>query len=197
VTTVCRLLLVTGSFVGFNGNGKKHWGRGYHPDTWLRRCGFAVPQDGNGFRRRVRAFLGELSGLNALLGIIPVGMVEGVQLDLEELRVLAGSRRPHDQRRLRKLCLRFYAPEDYLARWRRLAAGTAAAPASDGPSAVAEGQADLRADLRKAGMTQQDLATHLNCDRSFVSRMLSGVKPWPEKLLERARRFLAGRSADR
>jgi hypothetical protein len=185
----CRLLAPSVGFVGLNGNGK-YWGRGYRLATWMRRSGFPVPEDEGGFRAGVRAFLREVAGLAALLGIVPVGVRGHEVFDLEQLMELARLSQPRPLQKLRSLCLRLYVREDYLARWRRLATEAVAGHAAPEPG-PGEGLVELRVAMRRAGVSQGELATHLGRSRSFVTKLLNGRKPWPKGLLARARAFLA------
>jgi len=188
---VCRLLTPSVGYVGFNANGK-NWGRGYRIATWMRRSGFAVPDDERGFRARVRAFLREVAALAALLGIVPVGAWGDEALDLEQLMELARLGQPRPLHQLRSLCLRFYLREDYPARWRQLADAAVACHAAASEPDTEGGPLGLRVAMRRAGVSQGELASHLNRSRSFVTKLLSG-KPWPEGLLAKARAFLASR----
>jgi hypothetical protein len=140
----------------------------------------------------VRAFLQEVAGLAALLGIVPVGAWGDEALDLEQLMELARLGQPRPLHQLRSLCLRLYVPEDYLARWRRLAAEAVAGHATPSEPGLEEGPLELRVALRRAGVRQGELAAHLGRSRSFVTKLLNG-KPWPEGLLAKARAFLAAR----
>jgi hypothetical protein len=191
---VCRLLAPSVGFVGLNGNGR-NWGRGYRLATWMRRARFTVPDGERGLRAQVRAFLKELAGLAGLLGIVPVGVLGDEVFDLEQLRELArlGHQRP--LHKLRSLCLRFYLPDDYLARWRQLAGEAVAGHAPPEP-VLEQGLVDLRVAMRQAGVKQGELASHLNRSRTFVNKLLNG-KPWPEELLARTRAFLASRVHER
>jgi hypothetical protein len=187
---VCRLLAPPVGFVGFNGNGR-NWGRGYRLATWMRRAGFPVPDGEREFRARVGAFLKEVAGLAGLLGIVPVGVRGHEVFDLEELREMARLAQQRPLHTLRSPCLRLYVREDYLARWRQLAAEAVTGHASPEPD-PGQGLVDLRVALRRAGVKQGELAAHLNRSRSFVNKLLNG-KPWPEELLARTRAFLASR----
>jgi transcriptional regulator with XRE-family HTH domain len=51
---------------------------------------------------------------------------------------------------------------------------------------------DLRVRLRRAGLSQQDLAQHLGVSAAFLSAALSDKKPWPPGMRERAEAFVAG-----
>jgi hypothetical protein len=204
---VCGLLAGLPRCVGLNGNGTKHWGRGYRPATWMRRAGHVVPDDTGAFRTGVRAFLDDVAGLAGTLGVVAVGLWREEVFGLDQLREMARSGGRHELRKLRDLCLRFYLPEDYLARWRQLIAGKVAAgdgsgPAEDAPGAAGElpsGPAserevlDLRVALSRLGLSQAELAAHLGRKPSFVSRLLAGEKKWPAGLLEKAQELVASR----
>jgi hypothetical protein len=187
---VCRLLAPSVGFIALAGNGK-YWARGYRVATWMRRSGLPVPEDEGGFRAGVRAFLQAVAGLAALLGIVPVGVLGYKVFDLDQLMELARISQPRPLRTLRSLCLRFYLPEDYLARWRQLAAAAVVGHAAPEPGPE-EGLLELRVAMRRAGVSQGELAAHLGRSRSFVTKLLNG-KPWPEGLLARAWAFLASR----
>jgi hypothetical protein len=188
----CRLLAPSVGFIAFAGNGK-NWGRGYRLATWLRRAGFAVPvpEDEAGFCAQVRAFLKAVAALAGPLGIVPVGVRGHEVFDLEQLRELARLGQPRPLHTLHSLCLRFYLPEDYLARW-RLAAGAVAGHAAPEPG-PGEGLVELRVALRRAGVSQGELAACLGRGRTYLNKLLNGGKPWPNELLTKARAFLASR----
>jgi hypothetical protein len=160
--------------------------------TWLRRSGFPVPDDERGLRAQVRAFLNEVARLAGTLGIVPVGALRYKVFDLEQLRELARLGQPRPLQKLRALCLRFYLPEDYLVRWRQLAAAAVAGHAAPSEPDTEGGLVELRVAMRRAGVKQRELAAHLGRSRSFVTKLLNG-KPWPEGLLARTRAFLASR----
>jgi hypothetical protein len=63
---------------------------------------------------------------------------------------------------------------------------------SDAEDLLAEGGVDLAVRLRRAGLSQQNLASHLGVSAAFLSAVLSGKKPWPPGMRERAEAFVAG-----
>jgi hypothetical protein len=93
------------------------------------------------------------------------------------------------------------APEDYLDRGRAVLeerGGFSTIPGADAspvpPDAdvlLGDATVDLRVRLRRAGLSQQDLARHLRVSAAFLSAVLSGKKPWPPGMRERAEEFLA------
>jgi hypothetical protein len=188
---VCRLLAPSVGFIAFAANGT-NWGRGYRLATWMRRSGLPVPEDKGGFRAGVRAFLQKVAGLAGLLGIVPVGVRGHEVFDLEQLRELVRLGQPRPLHTLRSLCLRLYVREDYLARWRQLAAAAVAGDAPGPEPGPEEGVVELRVAMRRAGVSQGELAAHLSRSRTYLNKLLNG-KPWPEGLLAQARAFLAAR----
>jgi hypothetical protein len=188
---VCRLLAPSVGYVAACGNGR-NWGRGYRIATWMRRSGLPVPEDGGGFRAGVRAFLKELAGLAGLLGIVPVGVRGHEVFDLAQLRELARLGQPRPLHRLRSLCLRLYVRKDYLVQWRQLAAEAVAGHAPGSELGPEEGVVDMRVAMRRANVSQGELAAHLNRGRTYLNKLLNG-KPWPEGLLAQAQAFLAAR----
>jgi hypothetical protein len=210
---VCPLLRPDGRYVAFNGNGLRR-GLGYlvvgrKRQGWLARCGYVGGTEINttwagkhGVGRTTRQFLGELDELAGLLGLTVVGLAPttGAWLTLAQARELAAL--PNGLKALSQIHLRVYGPEDYLDRWRCLFAergGFSAIPGADGPAVLADADAlpadggvGLKVRLRRAGLSQDDLARHLGVTKSFVSMLLTGKKAWPAGMRERAEAFVSG-----
>jgi len=100
-----------------------------------------------------------------------------------------------DGRKLAALSLRFYLPADYLAAWRGEAAAIIGADATAGDES--EAAVNVRSAAVQAGVTHHELADHLERSRSFITKLMNGVKPWPKQLLAKARDFLAARTTSR
>ncbi|HKB39481.1 MAG TPA: helix-turn-helix transcriptional regulator, partial [Gemmataceae bacterium] len=188
----CPLLASLPRAIGFNGNGRKHWGRGYRARTWVSRAGYALPDGEQDFRNTLRSFLSDLAGMVGLLGIVPVGMFRREVFGLEQLQEMARSGQEHELRKLRDLCLRFYAGADYLTDWRQMFAEALAGPDRAAGPPPDEQVLDLRVAMRRLGITQTDLAAHLKRNRTFVNKLLRG-KSWPKGLLEEATCFVRSR----
>ena len=62
----------------------------------------------------------------------------------------------------------------------------------DAEDLLADAGVDLRVRLRRAGLSQQDLARHLGVSAAFLSAALGGKKPWPPGMRVRAEAFVAG-----
>jgi hypothetical protein len=189
---VCRLLSPALDYVGCNGNGTQHWGRGYRPATWMGRAGYPVPADERDFRAGLRAFLDDVDGLVQTLGVVAVGVSRGGTYDLDRLREMARSDHVHELRRLQSLCLRFYLPADYLETWRQqVARAVAGREGAQQPSPDRQ-LLELRLAVRRLDITQGQLAEHLGCDRTAVNKLLRG-KRCSERLLQAAWAFVRSR----
>jgi hypothetical protein len=108
---------------------------------------------------------------------------------LEDL--IALTRAPAGRAWLLACRLRAYAPEDYLARWRRYFADRlglscvpgdgdegAPRPAAGAGGPAVESAADLGLWMRRAGLTDRQLADRLGRSRSLVSAYRSGRRRW-------------------
>lgn len=164
-------------YVGFNGNKKLH-GRGYRLMTeggWLAKAGYAKAES--------ERFLDDLTPLKTELGVVAVGLspTKGEWIALERMRDLA--RTPPGQRLLDQLHVRVYASADYLERW---GAFFGVREAATVPGRHGERLLTLQRRMDQAGLTQRLLASRLDLDTSFLSKLLRGRKPWPDGLLEKA-----------
>jgi plasmid maintenance system antidote protein VapI len=191
-TVVCRLLSPANQYMGCNGNGKQHWGRGYRPGTWMARAGYPVPADEPGFRAGLRAFLDDLGGLVKTLGVVAVGVTRGETFDLDKLREMARSGQVHELRTLQSVCLRFYLPAEYLTNWRQQVARAVAGPEVALAPSPDRQLPELRAAVRRLGITQQELADHLGRHRTAVNKLLRGQR-CSERLLRAAWAFVRSR----
>jgi hypothetical protein len=156
----------------------------------------------DGLGRVARQFLGELDEVAQLLGLTVVGLARttGAWLTLAQVQEVAGL--SGGWKALNQIHLRVYGPEDYLERCRGVLSergGFSAIPGADGSPILPDSDlppgdvaADLRVRLRRAGLSQDDLARHLGKSKSFISQVLNGKKPWPPGLRERAEAFVAG-----
>ena len=176
---------------------------------WLAKCGCVTAVEGqpewtgqDGISGVTRAFLSDLAEIARLLGLTVVGLTRttGEWLDLN--RMMGIAELPNALNSLREIHLRVYGPEDYLDRCRRLLAergqfltipgGGVNETVPDTAPLLGDANLDLKVRLRRAGLTQQDLASHLGVSAAFVSKVLNGKRPWPEGLRERAEAFVAG-----
>jgi hypothetical protein len=206
--TLCPYLDADGTYVAFNGNGRRR-GLGYRivgesGRGWLNKCGYAVPlDDSDGVATVVRGFLRELATMADLLGLTVAAIhpQTGQWYDLEYLTHTARGRRGWEE--LDPLHLRIYAAEDYLDRCRgyfeRRGSLWGLAQAASGSlravqiMAVASTQLSLSVRMQRVGISQGELAGHVGRSRSFVSRLLNGRKPWPVGLREQADAYVSGR----
>src|SRR5262249_19826108 len=141
--------------------------------------------------KAVRRFLTALQGLAAPFGLVVAAWHPGQRQwhCLEDLLVMA--RGPAGRAWLGRCQLRVFAPEDYLARWRRCFAdrlglscipgegdegGPRPAAGSGGPAV--ESAADLDLWMRRTRVTDRQLAARLGKSRSLVSGYRSGRRPW-------------------
>jgi hypothetical protein len=208
----CPLLRADRRYVAFNGNGHRR-GLGYRVvgskvGGWLARCGYVkeIRPDAkwpgrDGVGRITREFLRELGEVAWLLGLTVAGLARtGAWLSLAQVQEVAGL--SGRLKTLNQIHLRVYGPEDYLD-WCRAVleerGGFSTIPGGDGspipPDAedlLADAGIDLRVRLRRAGLSQQDLARHLGVSAAFLSAALSGKKPWPPGMRERAEAVVAG-----
>ena len=95
---VCNLLDVSGTYVAFNGNGKRR-GLGYRivgveGKGWLAKCGYQVPGDAHDQLVAVRRFLGELEVVADILGLTIVAFhrPKARWIDFASLIALASQR---------------------------------------------------------------------------------------------------------
>jgi len=178
----CDLLEPGAQRVGFNGNGKrKRLGYGLStPGGWLAKAGHA--------RTDTQGFLDDLKVLVDRLGLIPVGIHVPTDecFGLSRLRALAGA--AGGRATLDETHLRIYAAADYVTRWNEHFGWD---------TVITEDQADhvnqtavLVAAMDRKGISQRALATGVEADPSFVSKLLSGKKVWPDQLLSRAQEWV-------
>jgi hypothetical protein len=212
IDIACPLLRADRRYVAFSGNGHRR-GLGYRVvgskgGGWLARCGYVSAVEAgakwagrDGVGRITREFLRELGEVARLLGLTVIGLARtGAWLTLDQVREVAGL--PNGLNALNQIHLRVYGPEDYLDRGRAVLqepGGFSTIPGADGspvpPYAdvlLAEATVDLRVRLRRAGLSQQNLARHLRVSAAFLSAVLNGKKPWPPGMRERAEAFVAG-----
>lgn len=184
----CRLLSPRMRYVALAGNGRAGaWGHGYRLEMWLSRANYLridKAQDPKAFLTALRSFFADLAGMIAVLDIMPVGILNNEFFDFEQVRALARSRSPdeHELRKLREMCLRFYLPADFASRWRKLVASKIAGPASTMPPTSEHALLDLRVEMQRHGITQQELAGHLGCHRTRLSRMLRSGRMTADQL---------------
>lgn len=210
---VCPLLQQEGRYVEFNGNGRRA-GLGYRimgsrRRGWLAKCGYGPSVDRKdasltkGNRSFVLTFLNDLANVANILGLVVAGIHPrtGMWLSLEAMRKIAQVR--HGDRELDAVHLRVYGQEDYLDRcrdWLIKRGSFALIPGrqledpegeEDRPEGGESGF-NLRLQMRQAGLTQRGLAQHLGVSEPFVSKVMNEERPWPERMRERAERFVAG-----
>lgn len=174
--------LASGSFLGFNGNGKRS-GCGYRlcsTGGWLAKAGYD--------REELDLFLNDLEFLTCHLNLTVVGLLPGTDpvqwLTLEELRRMADTRAATHL--IQRVHVRVYAAADCLNHWQSLFGWPY-------PNLLLP-EVDLNADLanivRSTGVAQNALARALEVDPSLLSKILRGQRRCSRGLLERAQRFL-------
>ena len=161
---------------GSNGNGWRQ-GQGYRLRTdggWLAKAGYP--------HTALAEFLGDLAALAARLGITVVGFEprEYRFLSLEAMQGLAGV--PAGRHVLDASMVRIYTSADYVDRWNQFFGWKLPAPGPNKTDRVA----NLHVAIKKAGVSQRDLATRMKMDPSSFSKMLRGKKPWPVARLDKA-----------
>jgi hypothetical protein len=177
----CPLLSPDGRYLGFNGN-KKRKGCGYYllsPRGWLHRAGYS-PES-------IEAFLDDLVGLSAPLGLIPVGIdVRNREIyDLNRMQALADS--GSGRGTLKDVILRIYTAPDYLERWNGFFGWNSIQASEREPA----GQIQLLELLAARDVSQRALANGIGVDPSFLNKLLNGKKSWPAPLLQRAVEWLS------
>lgn len=181
----CDFLDPQGQYVGFNGNGRRK-GLGYlitSPKGWMARAGYRVEE--------VKLFLAELEDLCRPLGLIPVGIrpKSNKCLDLDGLRVMA--RTSVGLCRLDKMHLRFYTSSDYVSRWDHFFGWDSPIPQH---AEAEEDSSALALAMERKKISRRALAEGIGVDPSFVAKLVSKKKPWPTKLLRRARTWVDSRA---
>jgi hypothetical protein len=186
----CPFLSATREYIAFNGNGRR-WGQGYRLTTWASRAGYhaSAPISDRSELEAIRAFLVDLVQLAKQFDLVVAGLRSRQWYSLLELREMAKT--AHHLPQLRLMGLRIYAAADcYMAWRRRLAATMPPATTSVSESAGADQVLALKTDLKQAGIRQQELATYLGKGRSYITKLLAGVKPFPEALRKQVRAFI-------
>jgi hypothetical protein len=199
-------LLPAVPYVAFNGNGrgrKRHLhGRGYKLFTWMKRAGYQLIEGDEGKRlwREARHFLKDLAVLAESFGLIVAAWHprDHTWRRLEDLSEM--TKTEQGRKWLSKALLRIYAPEDYLARWRRFFAskmGFSFIPERNREESVPDdpisSPQQLSLYLSRTGVTQSKLAEELGVSKSLVSHYLSGRRNWTTGWQEKLASWLAGR----
>ena len=199
----CSVLNASESYVAFNGNGRRR-GQGYRivgykGTGWLSKCGYEVSSNDKALRETVRRFLADLGVIASILGLTVVGFRRKGHnwIDTEMLQMIAKQRNCIAE--LERYQLRIYGPPDYHDRLRRYLEqeGRMRIPklthqATD-PTEESEADATttIRVRMNHLGMTQRKLAEHLGCTQQFVTQVLGKDRPWPDEMLDRAKRYVA------
>lgn len=132
-----------------------------------------------------------MAALPAAFGLVVAGFDKwsGRWYNLAELQELASNGQQWDV--LNDLVMRLYGPQDYLARWRGHFIEEAG---FEMPPQLRLVAAPLsRAELRRARLSQGQLAQELGVSAPFVSQILNNKRPWPQGLQERALAIVAAR----
>ena len=197
----CPFLRPNARYVSFSGNGARP-GTGYRligakGTGWLHKCGYWAPARERDQTVVVRDFLTDLRRVAEILGLTVVALHPrtGHWLGVRELIEFA--QRRCGIKYLDPFHLRIYGPEDYLLHWRtyfeqqgrfRITTGADAAERSGPPESLL-----LANRLRRLGLRHEDLARALGKNRAYVTKMINGVKPWPQTLLARTEAFIVER----
>ncbi len=182
---VCPRRDPTGRFVTFGGNRKRR-GCGYLLTSefgWLRRAGYEHDE--------AREFLGDALALADRLGLIVVGLRQfhgRVRwLTLAELKAIV--RQHNGYRRLEKVHVRFYVPEDYEQTWSSAFGWDTRPETRDIPAG--HSVAELAAVLQRSNTTQKSLAAGIDMDASQLGKIMSGKRRCPSGFLDRAFRWIS------
>jgi hypothetical protein len=175
---VCPFLDKEQRYVGFNGNFRRHHGRGYVPREWLERMGYENTWPNFG------GILADLAVLAEKFDLVVMGRHHASSrwYSLQEMQELLETGYGHMQ--LRATMLRIYAPEDFLSLWRYRFAqwlGFSWIPGAECPFPTEPPQpglitnsAELRAWMKEHGVTQVELAKRAKVRRQTISENLHG-----------------------
>lgn len=201
--TVSPLLDKDRRYVGFNGNGRKTYrGRGYRLATWMKRAGYAVPEDALDWHE-VRRFLRDLRSLGKPFGLTPVAVRDGSQQAESIERLQAMARTPAGRSWLKKCRLMLYGPEDYLSVWRQHFAEKLGVSFIPGGTSVVQTDTKVETDskitsaleldawMQANGLTDRALAGLLGVSPALVSYQHSGKRPWSASFQQRLAKYLA------
>ncbi|WP_230775852.1 helix-turn-helix domain-containing protein [Roseiconus lacunae] len=204
-------------YVQFNGNVKGSHGSGYHiagnpsPSKqgnggWLARVGYGIGDDRSdrALRPLVKKFIADVRDIRSDFELVAVGLAENnTWFSVDEMYRLAHNGSDEEFRLLRRLVLRFYTPDDFLVRWRRIFceklgfayigggewnqpahATNQVAELNDSTSMIAER-------LKQLGITRKQLASAIGWHPSRVSRQLTGKSKPSKEFIRLAKDFLA------
>jgi hypothetical protein len=161
---------------------------------WLAKCGYDTSAEGSKLRSEVLNFLADLEVVAGIMGPTVVGFhKENRWLDRAQITEVARGNAGIEK--IEDVTLRVYGPEDYHVRLRRYfeEKGSLRLPA---PGEIEEVRAEDRGDCRfgelmsRAGVTQKELAGHLDCTQQFLSNIATGKRKWPRGMHERAEAYL-------
>jgi len=183
-SVVCEWLPTGVPVVGFNGNGFRR-GRGYRlfgPGGWPARAGYSMDDAVD--------FVDDLVGLTAGLGLFVVGVGPGSELITgRDLRGMVGS--AAGRRALARVDVRIYARGDFPTVWSEYFGWEEHSTAASGRTDLAS----LMLAMRTRKITLRSLAKRIDRDPSFLSKLMSGKKPWPPGLFEQATAAVAGKGS--
>jgi hypothetical protein len=179
-SVACRLLDADGTYIGFNGNGKRR-GMGYRlAGEWGWPARADYPHDALG------DFLDDLAAAVEVLSLTVFGVGPGNECySLLRLRALADS--AAGRRELARIDVRAFAPADFAERW----SAKFGWPLSHGEEQKRP-ELTVGVEMRSRGLSGRKLAKALGCDPSFFGKLLKGKKPWPPALLKKALGHLRG-----
>jgi hypothetical protein len=174
---VCPCLEKDQRYVGFNGNYRRHHGRGYRPGRWLLFTGHENPQWDN-----MPGMLRDMAVLAEKFDLVIVGRqhVSRRWYTLQEMQNLVDT--AYGRNQLDNLMVRIYAPEDFLTLWRYRFAqwlGFSWIPGAQCPFPIHRVEAgritnaeQLRAWMKEHGVTQAELAKRAHMRRQTISENL-------------------------
>ena len=172
------------AYVGFNGNGVRR-GQGYKLNSeggWLAKAGY-VP------RRETLLFLNDLQTLSDELGLewFAVGR-RNRTLGPAQLRKFALA---EQWSKIEACHLRIYAPDTFEKDWSQYFCGVIVDEQAAIP--VRDVVGEVRAALRASEHSARSLATELEVDSSYFSKILRGQKPLSTSLARRLTKWLRQR----
>jgi hypothetical protein len=120
------------------------------------------------------------------------GLLRGQWCGLKEMRQLTHSKA--GRHKLSTVAIRFYGEAAYTQQWREIVNPSGSSAIDD---STACGRSPLLGELadqmQQAGISHQELATHLGKSRPFVTMALRGRRSWPAGLLDKAITYVHGR----
>jgi hypothetical protein len=174
---VCPFLDKDQRYVGFNGNFRRHHGRGYRPGAWMHCAGYEEPDHDD-----ARSMFADLAVLAEKFDLVVGGRHHASSRwhTLSEMQGMLDTKFGYE--RLNEVIVRIYAPEDFLTLWRYRFArwlGFSWIPGAACPFPTQQTQPghiancdELRAWMKEHGVTQAQLAERAKVRRQTISENL-------------------------